>query len=54
MEPDLDKIRQGAELAMVGAVDDGGFQAYYYAAWISLHLREVLYCDLWDALNEQV
>jgi hypothetical protein len=48
---DLDKIRRGAELAMQASVEDQPQLAWMYAGWIKRHIEELLYEDLWRAME---
>jgi hypothetical protein len=52
-EPDLDKIRRGAVLAMTAAVDGEEHLSYLYCAWIKQHCEELLYEDLYAPPAEE-
>lgn len=52
-EPDLDKIRRAAELAMEHAVRSEEHLSWLYCGWIRHHCRELLYEDLWRATEPE-
>lgn len=47
---DLDKIRRGAELAMVECVAGNDHLAFGYCKWIKEYCRETLYEELYESM----